>query len=234
MVSYGAPLTDSVEYHLDDTIRKMESISSSTKQKKLQVSLLVALLAVFVPMASAQDQSGSDRRGTYEWALTAYYGVLTDDTLSDVFTFDADYDSNYRFLTFALSKRLKRIGAGIDIEAEGQIAKHTQGQDHVEFNGLIVVRLLPFPWDRHVDTSVAVGAGLSYATDLPSYEFERKDGDTRRLLGYLMFELTFGMNSIPRWDVVTRIHHRSGAWGVFGDGVRGASNAITLGIKHHF
>lgn len=226
-------LLDPFEQYLENIIRDIESTNSSLTHKKLQVSLLAALLA-FVPMASAQDQFGPDQRSAYDWALTAYYGVLTDDTLSDVFTFDADYDSNYRFLTFALSKRMKSIDPGIDIEAEGQIANHIEGQDHIEFNGLIVARWQRFPWDRHVDTSVAVGAGLSYATERPPYEIEKKDGDTRRLLGYLMFELTFGLNAIPRWDVVTRIHHRSGAWGVFGDGVRGASNAITLGIKHHF
>jgi hypothetical protein len=48
-----------------------------------------------------------------------------------------------------------------------------------------------------------------------------------------MFEFSFSLPSIPQWGLITGIHHRSGAGGVF-SGIRGASNAWTIGLRYGF
>jgi hypothetical protein len=46
-------------------------------------------------------------------------------------------------------------------ELEGQIVQHMGLQEHTEFALDIAVRWVSSPWDKWVDTSAALGAGLS-------------------------------------------------------------------------
>lgn len=118
------------------------------------------------------------------------------------------------------------------LEAEGQLVKHFDLMNHFEVNALVVLRWLPFPWDRYLDTSFAVGEGLSYATRDPAIEVE-KHGRTSQLLNYLLFELAFCLPQHPRWDYFLRVHHRSGVFGLF-DGVSGGSNLVGAGFRYRF
>ncbi len=58
-----------------------------------------------------------------------------------------------------------------------------------------------------------------------------RDEDAQRLLGFLAFELTFGLPQLPRWDVMIRAHHRSGAGEAIGPGY---SNFLCAGVKFAF
>jgi hypothetical protein len=112
--------------------------------------------------------------------------------------------------------------------------KHFGTQDHWELNPVLVLRWITFPWNRWADTSTAIGLGVSYATEIPEIE-ARRHPNTRsaHLLAYLMIELSVGIPGAPAFSLVARVHHRSGAWGLFSD-VHGASNALALGIKYRF
>lgn len=166
-----------------------------------------------------------------DWSLTAYGARLTADSLGDTLKFSAKYEDSY-ISVFAVTRRVFTYKGFIDVEIEGQAAKHFGEQNHLEFNVLPVVRWLPFPWDRYIDTSIAAGAGLSYALETPEVEAIGVS-HTPRLLGYLMFELAFSLPQMPKWCFVARVHHRSGANGLF-SGRLDASNAIGLGIKYSF
>jgi len=135
-------------------------------------------------------------------------------------------------LALALSKKVASFREYLDVEIEGQAVRHFGDQDHWEFNGLPVFRWYPMPWDEYIDTNVAIGAGLSYALKTPPIE-EIGVCDTPKLLGYLMFELSFPVDRIPCWSFVTRIHHRSGANGLF-DNRLDASNAFGFGVRYDF
>jgi len=50
------------------------------------------------------------------------------------------------------------------------------------------------------------------------------------LLHYLLLEATFGPPNSP-WSVVTRIHHRSGIFGLFS---HSGSNVISAGVRYRF
>jgi hypothetical protein len=131
-----------------------------------------------------------------------------------------------------VAKEFARTGKHLRWELEGQVLKHFSRQDHWELTAALVVRWVTFPWDHYLDTTFAAGDGLSYATDIPRIEGE-KHNTTTRLLNYLLFEFTFSIPEHPEWALVTRIHHRSGVFGMF-DGVRGASNVLGAGLRYSF
>lgn len=197
------------------------------------MACLFTVAMSIAPPASAQDAAEEPVEDDAPWAVTVYNAWMSDDTLGSVLTFRADYTSEYQLFAVAVSKRLKRYSSGLDLEVEGQVAKHHEGMDHMEFNLLGVARWRRFPWDRYVDTSAAAGLGLSYATEKPEFEIEA-EGKTEQLLAYILVELAFGLPSVPSWALVTRVHHRSGAWGTFGSGIQGASNALGVGLKYRF
>jgi len=86
-----------------------------------------------------------------------------------------------------------------------------------------------FPWNEYVQTSMAIGEGLSWATEIPALEKKADPhGENSQLLNYILLEVTFAIPESP-WSLVTRIHHRSGAW------VRdNGSNILEAGIRYRF
>ena len=189
-------------------------------------SILYALIVcIIIPGYSSNVQA--DR----PWAITAYGARLTDGDIVDTATFRADFEDSY-FLAVALSRRFYTFRDLLDFELEGQVVKHFEDQDHWEFNGLMIARWLPLPWDKYLDTNLAMGAGLSCATETPEIE-AKNHSDTSKFLAYLLFEAAFALPDIPQWSAVVRLHHRSGAFGTF-NGVSGASNAWGVGIRYSF
>lgn len=164
-----------------------------------------------------------------EWFVSTYGGKDTENSIDDLISGDHKFEDS-KFLVVALGKNLTIYKELIAIEAEGQVAKHWGYQDHFELNGDVVFRWLPFPWDDYLDTSFAVGEGLSYATQNPEIEKD-KNGKTSKLLNYLAFEIAFEVPGVTGWSLFTRLHHRSGVFGLF-NGVSGGSNALGVGIKY--
>jgi hypothetical protein len=166
------------------------------------------------------------------YALNVYAGRMTSNNW-DEFIHDTgglDFKDSY-LVTAALARRIGTYGDKASFEIEGQIVKHFNIQTHWELNALVAARWEAFWWDHVLDTSVAFGLGPSYATDKPEIEIAN-DGDTARFLIYWMFELAVGLPDYPRVALITRIHHRSNAFGWVAD--NGGSNVLALGLKWRF
>jgi hypothetical protein len=187
---------------------------------------MCALALIFLSLVPC-----SDAHAERDWAITLYSGRMTDADLTKTATFNFEFENAY-LVDVGLSKRLYTFKDYFDIEIEGQIAKYFGDQSNWEFDLVAYFRWLLFPWNEYLDTSFAAGAGLSYATSVPAIEAKLYN-DTSQFLGALMFEFAFSLPHVPQWSLVTGIHHRSGAGGVF-DGVRGASNAWVIGIRYNF
>ena len=201
-------------------------------QVGLGVLLAVILSVIPAKAAVAQDkQQDKAQSKQKDWAVTVYTGRLTDEKLFNTATFDFNFEDAY-LIDVGLSRRLYTYRNYFNIELEGQVAKYFGDQDNWEFDLVAYFRWLLFPWDKYVDTSFAAGAGVSYATSTPEIE-EKNYPKTSRFLGALMFEFAFALPKVPEWSLVTGIHHRSGADGLF-NGVRGASNAWVLGLRYSF
>jgi len=161
------------------------------------------------------------------WGTTLFGARLTTNSFGDTLFGEATY-ADAHLVGLGLSRKIGAFKDFIGFEIEGQAVKHFGDQDHEEFNALIVARWLPFPWDRYIDTSFAVGEGISYATADPTLE-----NKGQQWLNYILLELAFAAPSLPRWEVVIRIHHRSGVFGLY-NGVRDASNGLGFGIRYRF
>jgi hypothetical protein len=194
---------------------------------KLRLLLCAFWIVILILAPCEKGMADSD------WSATLYGAVLLEGNLSDGSLLYSGFEDSY-LAALALTRRMASYKDKIDLELEGQIVKHFEGQDHWEFHGLGAIRWLPFPWDKYLDTSFASGVGLSYATQTPKVEEDlRGDGQTAQLLVYLMLELDVALPHSAHWSMVTRIHHRSGAFGLF-NGVTGASNAWGFGVKYSF
>ena len=187
---------------------------------------MCALALIFLSLVPC-----SDAHAERDWAITLYSGRLTDAKLSSTATFNFEFENAY-IVDLGVSRRLYTFQDYFNIEIEGQIAKHFEEQDNWEFCVVAYLRWLLFPWNEYLNTSFAAGAGLSYATSVPAIEAKLYE-ETARFLGALMFEFAFSLPHVPQWSLVTGIHHRSGAGGVF-NGVQGASNAWVIGIRYTF
>lgn len=164
------------------------------------------------------------------YALNLYAGRLTSNNWEEFFTSELDFKDSY-LVTAALARRIGGYGDKASFEIEGQIVKHFNTQTHWELNALVATRWEAFWWDDVLDTSVAFGLGPSFASDEPEIETEN-DGNTSRFMIYWMLELALGLPDYPRAALITRIHHRSDAFGLIADG--GGSNALAVGLKWRF
>lgn len=191
--------------------------------KLIRIAALALLAASFVPGTAA----GADD----DLAVTVFYGILDNNIMWEMARLDSDLNYDYHLAALTLSKKLSSWRRYMDIEGEVQAVKHVKGQNHLEFNGLVSLRWLPFFWDKLIDTSTAFGVGLSYATERPP--FEKDERGNSQVLMYLQGELELGLPAFPRWKVACRIHHRSGMFGTF-ENMWEASNAVCLGVRYRF
>ena len=192
--------------------------------------VVLSLLLFFALSQAAADDDKTDDIQPYKWFFTLYGGAFTDSDLEDDLTFNWDFGDHTYIIVGALARELWRYEDFISFEVEGQVGNYFGNEHQWQFNGLIIGRWHRFPWDEYLDTSFAVGNGLSYNTETSKVEKE-DDEDAGKWLNYLMFELTLGLPKYPRWDFVYRIHHRSSIRGRIGNG---ASNFVAFGIKYSF
>jgi hypothetical protein len=116
-------------------------------------------------------------------------------------------------------------------ELEGQMLKHFGEQEHVEFTSSINARWITFPWNRYLDTSVAIGGGLSVTSEVPVLEKrDPENSQAATLLHYLLLEAAVGLPN-SNWSLVGRVHHRSGIFGLFS---HSGSNVLEVGVRYRF
>ena len=177
--------------------------------------------------AQAEDVGSPKKPEELKWAVTLYAGVFSTDHLYEVLTLSANYEQSYVGVA-ALSWQFFRLGEHIRLEVEGQVGKHFGEQHQWELNALVIGRWVTFPWNAYLNTTFAVGEGISYATEVP--ELEREKGASQ-WLNYLLFEVTFALPKYPEWAIVGRIHHRSGFFGALAPN---GSNVVAAGIEYRF
>jgi hypothetical protein len=186
-------------------------------------------LAVQLQQARAADSWWRDG-----WAVTGFAGVLSVEKSSDIWLHGDFALADDTLVGVGLSKRLFSVGRNLDFELELQSVKHFGGQNDFEFNLPLIVRWNSFPWDSFIDTSVAIGDGLSIATETPDLEKARYGGDKAgAALNFVMFELTLALPEHPNIQFVSRFQHRSGAFGLIND-TSDASTAFVWGLKFRF
>ncbi|VVC76933.1 hypothetical protein AQUSIP_22600 [Aquicella siphonis] len=177
----------------------------------------------------------------YPWAVMYYYGITGSDALGQMFEgqfhrWPEHVQSLELTRTLSENNFLRRLVnplVGV-VQVSANITVRNGSNQHTiyEFNPYVEGRWANLPWNAYVNTSFAIGEGISYGTSIPSLE-SKSSSDTKRLLNYLMLEATFAPPGNPRLQLVARIHHRSGAYGLYHAGNTG-SNDVGLGIRYLF
>lgn len=199
----------------------------------LTVALVVLLCASGVDAQSWLEEflRGSENPDERRWAVTLYAGPLTKSSTRGVTHFYAKYEDS-QIAVGALSWKFAELTRHLWFEVEGQVGKHFGEQDHWELNALLIGRWVTFPWNPYLVTTLAVGNGISYATELPKLEIKPGAAEgASQWLNYLLFELTFALPTHPEVAFVTRLHHRSGFYRALAPN---SINAVGFGIKYRF
>ncbi len=225
---------------------------------------LVVVCAILCSAVIAADVA-EQKKKTRNWFMTVYGGQMSDSDLLDIMAFDSKFVDAY-IAAVTAGKQLWQYDDKFSLEAEGQFVYHWDWEfyckdpacgnpgwnwapgfsyrkpnrtEYQELNGVLIFRWLKFPWNRWIDTTFAVGDGISYATREPPIETDYNakshglDYDVSQWLNYMLVELTLGMPALPQWRVFVRIHHRSGVFGLI-NGVDGGSNAVGFGVRYDF
>ena len=177
----------------------------------------------------------------YPWAATYYYGYTVNNPLIRVMTFSnlKRWPEGIQSLELAYTldqnnpvRRFFNPLVGVVQIAGNVTLRNGKNESRIfEFDPYIGFRWANLPWNHYVNTSLAIGEGVSYDSSIPAIERKNKNLNTKRLLNYLMLEATFAHPSYPRLQLVARIHHRSGAYGLYHAGNSG-SNDIGFGIRY--
>jgi len=177
----------------------------------------------------AAEEKPAEVKSTNPWSMTLVGGVYSGSQLLEIPARLGLKDS-YTF-GVSVSKQFAEWTRYIRFEGELQVIKHFGDQDHWEFTGSVNARWVVFPWNRYVETTLAFGEGLSWATEIPALEkADPTNSANRQLLNYILIEVTFAIPESP-WSLVTRIHHRSGVFGLFG---HSGSNVLEAGLRYRF
>ena len=198
------------------------------------MSIAVRSLAILALIGAAAcgrvaPDGPSPRSGPF--AVAGFGGVLLDNDYQEVFT-PAELDvESAQLLGLAGSARVARPFEALELSLEAQLVRHVHLQTHWELNAPVATaRWTAFPWDAYFDTSAAFGLGLSVTSETPRLE-RRNEGSSQPLMAYWMFEIALALPA-EQWEVLGRLHHRSTAYGTFGED--GGANALVLGLRRRF
>ena len=105
-----------------------------------------------------------------------------------------------------------------------------------EFDLYVMARRVNRLWQKYLNTTMAAGTGLSYTSSVPYVEQNHGAAhSSTRFLAFLTFEFTVALPSYPYLQLVGRIHHRSGVYGIFYPFRENpGSNNIGVGIRYYF
>lgn len=205
---------------------------------------LAAALCVCAPAAAAQDLPGWIE--IHPWrgpcagncAAAIYGGWAVENSMTQIFLTSPetpitwDYHDDHLVAT-AVSRRIATLWRRVDVEPELGLGQRFGAQDETEVWGAVFLRYRGFPWDGVVVTSVAVSSGFNYASAISQQEVDRaRDGKGSRWMHFFSPEITFALPQRPNAELLLRLHHRSGVFGLVSDAWGGAQyGAVGLRIR---
>lgn len=181
-------------------------------------------------------------------AVTVYGGQGVNHNLRQIpeaiLTNNLYRDKSY-FVGVGLAKTGPKLGRSVDRLQGTSLAELIQGfellmlkhhglQNNADLGAAYLLRTPDFQMGP-LGVNLAAGTGLSYALGNPTYEDGPRDDLERRypLQLLLLFELEWMLRNVDGLTLATRIHHRSGVFGLIAPPHVG-SNFIALGLRYRF
>lgn len=187
------------------------------------------------------DPLGQQLYDQHHWSLLYYYGQTVDGAFvgTAVGNFK-HWPEHIQSLELAytlnqdnfLRRLVSPLVGVVQLAANGTIRQGDNEHTIYEFDPYLLFRWANWPWNHYVTTSFGFAEGVSYATSVPYIE-KQNNTNVRRFLNYLMYEVTFARPGCPELQLVLRVHHRSGAYGLYHADNTG-SNDIGAGIRYLF
>jgi len=199
---------------------------------RFAASLFMVVLAIFAIFCWPSTAGPADVPQT---RLHIYFGQYTADNMGDTLKiFKAAYEKNY-FLAAAYSRDVLELGYGIHLGGEWGVAVRFGENFTGELWGGVVIRPKGFTSREGITIGPAFVVGLSTITKSMGEEIKRETGrrGNASFLFYLGPEIVVTFPGLRRWELVYRLHHRSGAGGTLG-GLYEGYNANSLGFRYRF
>lgn len=202
--------------------------------------MIVSLLFSVAGIAKDNDQEGFLLPTPGVFSFAGYYGFMTDEPLGHVLLGNLDsgraelysVEGEYQFsslnpVTLFFKPVANDSGAALNLTFQRDPEK-----DIYQINPYLFIRWDSFPWNYVLPTSLTFGEGISYATSIPLRELKHKSShNAKRFLNLLMFEAAFSLPGYNQWQVFGKLHHRSGAFGLYGARNTG-STAAGVGLRY--
>jgi len=204
------------------------------------ISCVTSVLSVSAQASDAIQWRNPLQPCNGDCAITGFVGKAVGTNVQDIF-FHAIPPWKWSFddggiVGATAARRVATIFDIIDIETEIGAAKRFGNMSEGEFWGAIYVRYIDFPWNKYLYTTFALSTGLNYATGISDFEKEvsglNPPGGTH-VMHYFSPEFTFALPDHKDRQLVVRLHHRSGAYGVISGAFSGASY-LTVGFRAWF
>jgi hypothetical protein len=152
---------------------------------------------------------------------------------------DSHFDGVGLYIATPTPQLIERGGARLGLEnlttgVELIAVKHRGLQHNYETDVAYLLGLPPVSLGA-LRIKFSAGMGLSYAFGRPSYEDGPEDDPDRRyrFQSYNAYEFAWSLADYPDVAFVTRVHHRSGIYGLIAPRHVG-SNFFTLGLRVQF
>lgn len=181
------------------------------------------------------------------WAYMFYYGKMSHGSVAQSLYFKPKFDVDYGRadqysleVAYSVGKEnfLKKIFQPITLVSNIELVANASFiNDQIEgtiwqFNPYIMGHWRNFPWDRFITTTFGLGEGISWSTKVPSKEtIDIVPQDVRKVLNLMIFEVTFALPQHPNLQLVYRVHHRSGVFGLYSPSLV-ASNVMGFGLRY--
>ncbi len=219
--------------------------NAATMVKNALPALAIALLGILGPALAGGPAEAAAPQAS---AVTLYQGQGVDANLltllPDLFSGELRFEKTYftavgYYRPLETPRMLQSVfdflhvpetDTGLELIA----ARHYGLQHNGEVDAAYLLRFSGLQLSS-VIVRFGMGFGLSYALGRPSYEdgSVENPGKRYRFQYYGAYELEWGLASAPRISLVTRIHHRSGIYGVIAP-PRVGSNFLTLGLRYSY
>jgi hypothetical protein len=171
-------------------------------------------------------------------AVAIYSGVYIEDSLTDIWSkpgwpWDWNYAAGDHLVATTVSRVTWEFWRHWTMEPEFGIGQRYGREGATEIWGALYFRY-HIPWDRYLVMTVATSTGMDWASEVTDVERDRaRDDEGSRWMHYFSPEITFALPSNPNTELLFRVHHRSGVFGLVSDAWGGAQYA-SVGLRFRF
>jgi len=203
--------------------------------------LFTLFLFFNIPISAHENINKAGCNNLRNIAVTAWGGQMTDSVLRDSLTGIGVFETREEFLAgigfsqnvFKFKKNLLNIELNYfkhfsNTQKGGRFNQKVKHQKLKEQNFSEFVLGVGFYKELNSSFKIGLIEGISYLSENSYYEKTFRSNYSQ-ILNYLGFEIEKKITD--DFHFVSRIHHRSGAFGMFG-GVKGGSNGYLIGLRY--